>query len=59
MMDKSIIQEIWPEWTPEEKIGRGEYGEVYRCVKQSLASPVYAAIKVIAVPKDDNAVTEL
>lgn len=58
-MDKSIIQEIWPEWTPEERIGRGEYGEVYKCVNKSLSPSAYAAIKVIAVPKDDNAVTEL
>ena len=58
-MDKSIIQQIWPEWTPEEKIGGGSYGEVYKCVKNALGSPVYAAIKVITVPGDDNAVAEL
>ena len=47
------IEDVWPEWKAEKKIGRGSYGTVYKCFKEENGEKVYSAIKVISVPGDD------
>ena len=47
------IEQVWPEWQVDRLIGKGSYGEVYRCFKVGDEGKEYAAVKVISVPQDD------
>ncbi len=49
---KNIIQQIWPQWTLVEQLGKGSYGTVYKAVRKDSRVNATAAIKVIAVPQD-------
>ncbi len=53
------ISEVWPEWNIEKEIGRGSYGTVYKCSKETSGIKEYSAIKVIAVPQSEYEMTEL
>ena len=56
---QEIIRKVWPEWTVQELIGRGGYGQVFRAVRSDLAGTSYAAIKVLQIPRDEDELLEL
>ena len=48
---------FWPEWTVEEKIGKGSYGTVYKIRKSTGGSSdtdIYSALKVLYIMADDS-----
>lgn len=53
------VKKVWPEWSIEEKLGKGSYGTVYRAVRQEHGVTSEAAIKVISIPQDPSEVDSL
>ncbi|MBQ0036003.1 MAG: serine/threonine protein kinase [Firmicutes bacterium] len=53
------LNNIWPEWKIEKRIGRGAYGEVYKAVRNDYGIETYSAIKIISIPADNCEVDEL
>ncbi|ANU55305.1 protein kinase [Acutalibacter muris] len=53
------VKNVWPEWSIEEKLGKGSYGTVYRAVRQEHGVTSEAAIKVISIPQDSSEVDSL
>lgn len=53
------ISKIWPEWTVDELIGRGTFGQVYKVKRTAFEYTSYAAVKVIEFPQDPSEVREL
>ena len=51
-----VIEKIWSELKIEKEIGRGAYGNVYRCV--DTKTDEYSAVKVISVPSAENGLVE-
>ena len=54
-MDNLIGNSIiipWPEWRLVEKIGRGQFGTVYKISSTKYGATEYAAMKVISIPTD-------
>ncbi len=47
-----LIQQIWPQWTLVEQLGKGSYGTVYKAVRNDTRIQATAAIKAIPVPQD-------
>lgn len=60
-MDEVILENIWPGWHIEEKIGTGSYGTVYKArhSQQGVAGDLCCAVKIIRIPKDDAQTLEL
>ena len=52
------LNEVWPEWKVvnkrDDKLGEGSYGVVYKAVRKDLDKPLYSAIKVISIPKNES-----
>ena len=51
-----VIEKIWSELKIEKEIGRGAYGNVYKCVDTKTNE--YSAVKVISVPSAENGLVE-
>ena len=51
---RDILKKTWPEWEVEEIIGGGAFGMVFRAVRTDMAGTTRAAIKVVAIPKDEE-----
>lgn len=45
------IEQIWPGWIQEEKLGNGTFGTVYKIRKEQYGSTSYAAAKRRALGK--------
>lgn len=59
-MSIQILQQIWPEWSIEDKpLGKGSFGVVYKAVRRDYNVESYAAIKVISIPADSSEVDSL
>ncbi len=54
MSVQKMLMEAWPEWKLVREIGAGSQGSVYMIEHQGLDDSIdnYAALKVIAVPRD-------
>ena len=51
---------LWGEWEPEEKIGEGSFGAVWKMKRNVVGGKVYyAAVKHISIPKDENEIDRL
>ena len=53
-MEEDILKNIWPEWKIVDVIGEGNYGVVYKAVREEVGFESTAAIKVITVPKSKS-----
>ena len=54
------LSRIWSGWVVEEELGEGGFGTVYRIRKDSdLGSSLYAAVKVVEIPKSRSEVKSL
>ena len=53
------LQEIWPNWTIEEKIGEGAYGKVYKIRREEEGYVSFAALKIIEFPQNKSEINEL
>ena len=51
-METEKIEEIWPDWKIEERIGEGTSGKVYKAKRENFNQTFYSAIKVITIPKN-------
>ena len=51
-----VIEKIWSELKIEKEIGRGAYGNVYKCL--DTETDAYSAVKVISVPSAENGLVE-
>ena len=49
----------WPGWKIVREIGRGSYGTVYEIERRNRKGTEKAALKVIAIPKDENEYDEM
>lgn len=58
-MGKDKIEEIWPQWKIVELLGRGTFGEVYKVRREDFGNEFFSAVKIINIPPDKSAVTEL
>lgn len=52
-----VIEKVWKELKTVKEIGRGAYGNVYKCVDTDTQD--YYAVKVISVPSANEGITEL
>lgn len=52
------IQQIWPEWTIEQVIGKGAFGIVYRIRKGVEHRAIYSALKIIHIPINEGEIAE-
>ena len=46
------LEDFWPEWHIEEKIGQGASGEVFLACRNVSGKNFCAAVKVIRIPQD-------
>ena len=60
------LGEIWGEWTTVQNeeggdylLGRGSYGDVYKCMRKENGHTFYTAIKVISIPKSEDELNDL
>ena len=55
-MSDNELKIPWPDWQLVEQIGRGQFGTVYKisCTKYGITD--YAALKVISIPSDPQAI---
>ena len=56
------LQNIWPEWTVDRKIGQGSYGTVYKITKHDPGNEFLAtssALKVIQIPNSPEQIQGL
>ena len=51
-----VIEKVWSDLKLEKEIGRGAYGNVYRCI--DAVTGEYSAVKVISVPSSENGLVE-
>ncbi len=58
-MSDNILNNVWPEWQIEKKLGRGSYGVVYQAVRKDHHVESHAAIKVISIPSETSEVDSL
>ena len=54
MTHLEVIQKVWPEWTVNEKIGEGSFGQVFKAEKESFGIKQESAIKVVRIPADEE-----
>ena len=59
MQDMEHLQEIWPNWKIEEKIGEGAYGKVYKIRREGIGYISFAALKIIEFPQSQAEIREL
>ena len=50
---REIIRKTWPEWTLVRPLGSGSYGSVFMARRTDAVGETEAAIKVIAIPRDE------
>jgi serine/threonine protein kinase/predicted negative regulator of RcsB-dependent stress response len=50
---------LWGEWSIDEKIGEGSFGQVYRIKRSINKNDYYAAVKIISIPFQENEILEL
>lgn len=53
------IKQVWPQWRITETIGAGQYGRVYRAVREESGVRFTSAIKEINIPNGDAEIREL
>ena len=54
MMNDRRIDVPWNEWEVVERIGRGQFGTVYKLSRTKFGITEYAAMKVISIPEDQQ-----
>jgi serine/threonine protein kinase len=59
-MDKIYQYEpLWGDWSIDEKIGEGSFGQVYRIKRESATNTYYAAVKIITIPQNKSEINNL
>lgn len=53
------IGDTWREWTVEDVLGEGAFGEVFKVVRHEMGHTYYAALKVISIPSNKGEYAEL
>lgn len=53
------METIWPQWKIVEVIGAGQFGKVYKVVREEAGFSFYSAVKEIRIPSNDSEVAEL
>ena len=56
---QDVLKRTWPDWDIVDEIGEGAFGTVYRAVRHDMAGTVESAIKVIAIPQEEEEVGDL
>ena len=54
-MAQADIKIPWVGWTIKKELGKGQFGKVYEIERQLLNSTEKAAMKVISIPRDEDA----
>ncbi len=60
MSDIRQFSPLWGEWIPEEELGKGSFGTVWK-VSRTVAGDLkfYAAVKHISIPADESEISHL
>ena len=56
---ESIIQQAWPDWTIEKRLGSGTYGSVFQAKRTDIVGTTWAAIKAVRIPQSDEEIKAL
>ena len=59
MADIKEFCPLWGFWEPEEKLGEGSFGTVWKMKRVELGKTYYSAVKHISVPKDPLEIRQL
>ena len=59
MADIHAFCPLWGSWMPEEKLGEGSFGTVWKMRREELGKTYYSAVKHLSVPKDPSEIQRL
>lgn len=58
-MENTNIENVWPNWHVESRIGQGGFGIVYKVKKELFGDITWSAVKVVSIPNDPAEIKDM
>lgn len=58
-MENTNIENVWPNWHVESRIGQGGFGSVYKVKKELFGDITWSAVKVVSIPNDPAEIKDM